>query len=134
MEITTSVQNILLSLDDIKDEDVRAILEEEGIDSIMVDVDDIDVNVDLDDFDEDDLIEHLENQGYEVFEKDNHTHSYVYNNGYDGDMDHIEQIKDLLQRHVYDSRFIRLMLEEITLMPMGSDVDAVLAKLKTMCE
>lgn len=91
------------------------------------------VHVDLDDFDEDDLIEYLENQGYEVIEKDNHTHSYVCNNGYDVDMDHIEQIKDLLQRHVYDSRFIRLMLEEITMMPMGSDVDAVLAKLKEMC-
>lgn len=132
ISVTTSVRGLLLSLDDIKDKDVKALLEEYDIDEIMVDVEDIDVDVDLDDFDEDDIIEHLEDQGYDVIAKDSHTHAWTGTSSFDTSMDHIEQIKDLLHLHCYDSAFLRLMLEEITMMPMGSSVDSVLAKLKEM--
>lgn len=133
MNITKSVSDIFLSIDDIKDKEVKSLLEENDIDEIMVDIDDIDVDVDLDDFDEDDLIEHLENNGYEVIERESRNHPYVMPSSYSVSMDHIEQIKDILQLHCYDSRFIRLMLEEIAQMPMGCDIDSLMGKVRSMC-
>ena len=132
MEATKSVSGIYLSLDDIKDDEVKTLLKENGIEDFEVDVDDIEVNVDLDDFDEDDIIEHLEHNGYDVVEHESKTHNWVLPSSYDTSMDHIEQIKELLQLHCYDSRFIRLMLEEIAMMPMGVDTDALLARLREM--
>lgn len=134
VEVTTSVSGINVCLDDIRDEEVVEILEENGIDGFLVDLEDIDVDVDLDEFDNDDLIEELEDAGYEVFEKESHVHPFVYNSGYDISRNHIEQVKDLLQKHCYDSSFLKFMLSEIAEMPMTSSVDAVLEKLKTMCE
>lgn len=93
-----------------------------------------DVEVQLDDFDEDDIIEYLEDQGYYVTKCVSKTSEVVLiTPSYDNQMNSIEHIKDILQKHCYDSSFMRLLLEEITMMPMGSDVDAVLTKLKEMC-
>lgn len=93
-----------------------------------------DVDVELEDFDEDDIVEHLKGLGYEVTRCGSIQMEQVLNTSFDAQMAHIKQIKDLLQRHCYDSSFIRLLLEEITRMPMGSKVDDVLAALKKMCE
>lgn len=134
MTISKSFSDIDLCLDDIKDEEVVELLKEHDIDEISVNIEDVDVDVELGDFDEDDLIEYLEDKGYEVFDSDSRTHADVLPSSFDVAMDHIESIKDLLQRHCYDSSFIRLLLEEITRMPMGSKVDDVLAALKKMCE
>lgn len=99
----------------------------------------IDVDVDLDEFDEDDIVEYLQEQGYKVV-KDNDGSLYKDNDcvygsssSYEGMMCSIRSVKRLLQDHQYDSAFLRLMLSEIADMPMGSSVDAVMDKLKTMC-
>ena len=97
------------------------------------------VDVDLDEFDEDDIIEYLQDQGYKVvkdndgsLDKDNDC-VYGSSTSYEGMMCSIRSVKRLLQDHQYDSSFIRLMMSEIADMPMGSSVDAVMEKLKTMC-
>lgn len=133
VEVTTSVQDIYIGLDDINDEEVVELLKDNDINEISVDINDIDIDVNLDDFCEDDIIEHLDGLGYDVINRSSQTNFYTLNTDFDTSMYHIGRIKELLQRHCYDNRFLRLMLEEITMMPMGSDVDAVLAKLKEMC-
>lgn len=97
------------------------------------------VDVDLDEWDKDDIIEYLHDQGYKVIKHDDGSldkdNDYMYgpSTSYEGMMCSIRSVKRLLQDHQYDSSFLRLMLSEIADMPMGSSVDAVMEKLKTMC-
>lgn len=100
----------------------------------------VDVDVDLDEFDEDDIVEYLQEQGYKVVKEDDgdldkgdDTYWLFSSSSYEGMMSSIRSVKRLLQDRQYDSSFLRLMLSEIADMPMGSSVDAVMEKLKTMC-
>lgn len=95
----------------------------------------VDVDVDLDDFDEDDIIEYLEDCGYEVrsTKKKAVSQPSYPSTSLEGMESSIETVKDVLQRRSYDPQFIRLMLTEIADMPLGSSIDKVCEQLKTMC-
>lgn len=95
------------------------------------------IDVDLDDFDEDDIIEYLEDLGYEVISKQSKPKQntfYTYpSSGIEGMEASIDTVKDILQRRSYDPQFFRIMLTEITDMPLGSSMDKVCEKLQSMC-
>lgn len=133
MEIDKCISGVFISLDDIKDKKVKALLKKNGIEDFMVDIDDVTVDVDLADFDLDDLIDHVEGQGYEVIDKTEGDDNDSFVDSYERSLYHIDLIKQVLQKHQYDSGFIRLMLEEITGSPMGCPIKQLVRRVGEMC-